>query len=258
MQYVRQHNKKSLKQITIAIFKNHGYDLSPTSISRRLKASRAKKVRCYGKPVLSENHKIARLNFAMKHSRANWSKYIFSDEVCIQLFGNTVQVWSWPDDQYIYCKPKKSPSRMFWACFDINGVSNLVEVKGRVNSEKYCDILQHTLLPFMQQQDRQNHFFIQDNAPVHTSKVSKTWLKTSRVKTIKWPANSPDLNPIENLWSTLKKRVQAREPKSIEEVVTFAKEEWLNIPMQILKSLVESMPSRLKLVKAVQGAHTKY
>ena len=65
-----------------------------------------------------------------------------------------------------------------------------------------------------------------DNDPKHTSKVVEKWLKDSKVKVLEWPSQSPDLNPIENLWVDLKKRVRARRPTNLTQLQQLCQEEW--------------------------------
>jgi hypothetical protein len=83
--------------------------------------------------------------------------------------------------------------------------------QGSIYSETYTNLLEKSLLPLIDEQDGlienllgdRNLIFQQDNAPIHTSKKTLIFLEQNGLKTLSWPANSPDLNPIENLWHTV-------------------------------------------------------
>uniref|UniRef100_A0A8C5QI98 Tc1-like transposase DDE domain-containing protein n=1 Tax=Leptobrachium leishanense TaxID=445787 RepID=A0A8C5QI98_9ANUR len=96
-----------------------------------------------------------------------------------------------------------------------------------------------------------------DNDPKHTSKSTRAWLQIKRWNILEWPSQSPDLNPIENLWLELKKAVAVRKPKNVTELEAFAHDEWAKIPVDRCKTLVSSYASRLKAVKTVKGCCTK-
>ena len=67
---------------------------------------------------------------------------------------------------------------------------------------------------------------------------------------IDWPSNILDANPVENLWSIMKRRVEKRKPTNLEELNKFLHEEWINIDVVVLNHLIDSMKSRcLELIK---------
>ena len=75
--------------------------------------------------------------------------------------------------------------------------------------------------------------FQHDNDPKHMTKATKEWLKKKHIKVLKWPSQSPDINPIKNLWRELKLQVAKQEPRSLKDLERICKEEWTKIPPKI-------------------------
>ncbi|KAK3550973.1 hypothetical protein QTP70_011463 [Hemibagrus guttatus] len=97
-----------------------------------------------------------------------------------------------------------------------------------------------SLSSFLTQKGSKAAIFMQDNDPKHTSKSTSEWLKKNKMKTLEWPSQSPDLNPIEMLWHDLKKVVHARKPSNVAELQQFCKDEWAKIPPQRCNRLIAS------------------
>jgi hypothetical protein len=99
----------------------------------------------------------------------------------------------------------------------------------------------------MYELNSQNSIFMHDNDPKHTAKKTTEWLKVQRLEVLKWPANSPDLNPIENIWNILELRIRKRKIRfnSKDELWAIMQEEWYKIDTSFIKDLYLSMPARI-------------
>jgi len=150
---------------------------------------------------------------------------------------------------------------MVWGSMAASGVGNLTQVTGIMRKEDYIEILENNLKESVRKVGLGKQvIFQQDNDPKHTAKVVQNWLENNNFSVMKWPAQSPDLNPIENLWSYLDSKVCRRptKPKNSEELLEFLKQEWELIGPDFTYKLVNSMPKRIAEIIRAKGCHIPY
>ena len=158
---------------------------------------------------------------------------------------------------------KNAPKINVYAAMSIEGKSTIRFFTENMTAAIYCEILEDTLLPAAERiYGNRSWTYVQDNDPKHTAKQTQQFINNNLKKTIPvedWPPNSPDLNPIENLWSTLGDHVARRQPKSIKHMKKIIREEWNNVATpEVRSALINSIPNRLKDVIKNNGSHTKY
>ncbi len=90
--------------------------------------------------------------------------------------------------------------------------------------------------------------FQQDNAKPHTAVITTAWLCSRRVRVLNWPASSPDLSPTENIWRIIKRKICQRQPQTLQQLETYIRQEWDQIPTPKLQKLITSMPRRCQTV----------
>ena len=209
--------------------------------------------------VFDERDIQRRLSFAEGYTNwtvADWGRVIFSDETHIEVYGRS-RVWVQRpsgaafDPEYVCQRIPHSERVSLWGCFCARGVGQAEIFVGEFDAARYVDILQHNLTQTaLHFYPREHWWFQQDNAPQHTAHISQRWFHNHGVDLLDFPPYSPDLNPIENLWSILKARIETRLARTIEEVEQVLKEEWEALDKELLSSLSASMPTRCAAVVA--------
>jgi hypothetical protein len=132
---------------------------------------------------------------------------------------------------------------MVWGCFSY-GVGRLYRIHGIMNAGCYHDILQHQMFPSADALfPRLPWIFQQDNNPKHTAGINKRYLQNRNVNVMELPAQSPDLNPIENLWNEFDRRLKNRVCNTENELFEKLQEGWDDLPQDYLEKLVNSIPN---------------
>ena len=130
---------------------------------------------------------------------------------------------------------------MVWGSMGWNGVGMLIEVEGKMDADQYCQILDEGVMESFEKLEMEEgeRYFQQDNDPKHTLQKAQKWFEDNNIQVLSWPAQSPDLNPIEHLWDHLKRQLQKYETShcGAHELWDRLVEEWNEIPPEVCQNL---------------------
>jgi len=224
------------------------------------------------RPFLSMHHRRERLDFAIAHQDwtvDDWKMVVWSDETKINRLGSDGRKWVWKrageglSDRLVQGTQKfGGGSLMMWGCMLWDGVGYACKIDGRMDGDLYSKILEEDLQESLTYfgKDAGDVIFQQDNDPKHVCQKARTWFQDNGFKVLPWPAQSPDLNPIEHLWDHLKRELgeYERPPNGMIELWERVEKEWNKIEAVVCQNLIESMPRRVAAVLKAKGGYTKY
>lgn len=272
---------------TAAKLKQRSIRGSPSTVWRQLRYGQKWRALHRRKaPHIKRDHRLKRLQFASTHQHLtprDWDNFLFTDECPFHLFSsvNTKNdvVWGSQTEEVPDCpRVTHSASVMVWGGMTSRALTRLhIVKKGKTVNQKYyiTKILQgEVLLAINRRADhddidkrklvrnRRNLVFVQDGAKPHTSNEAQHWCKQNLPNFIAkddWPPCSPDLNPIENVWSILKDRVYKEPiPKNMCALRRRLQVAWKSIAPATLRNLVHSLPGRMEKTLIKDGGPIGY
>lgn len=226
------------------------------------------------KPFLTPYHRDQRSNFAKAHAHWDleaWKKVVFSDEKIFRSSSRGALRVYRPknasdryDDRYLVnsSNPILNGTPRFTICvwMAIGGsIRQLHRIEQKtLNSEYYTT----KILPIIENQIiQENLIFMQDLSSIHTSKATKEWLRQHNIPVMDdWPPKGPDMNPVENVWAELVRRVEKlkRGIQNRDQLWEDILRAFQEIPDSYFENLIKSMPKRVATVAAKRGGWTKY
>lgn len=244
------------------------------SVSRRTIGRHLCHMGLYGriavkKPFVSEVNRKKRIDFARNFAHwtfLDWSKVLFSDESKFDYFTSKSRIFvrrRLGEKYNVDCmagtvKHGGGGSVLVWGSFGAHGVGDLVFVPSspKFTAASYIDLIDEHLVPSLMtslENPSEEFFFQQDNDPKHKAKITMSYFVNNGVPLLPWPPQSPDLNPIENIWRIMKEELRKNDFRahSRDEMIQKLKDVWSSIPKEKCVGLINSMPIRLEaLIKA--------
>ena len=222
-----------------------------------------KRLKMQGRLHLEKGHKLKRLEWAKQNLEepVKWGTVIFSDEKRFNLDGPDGYRYYWHhvgrERLSYFRRPRCQKCVMVWGAISTEGKLDIIVTPMPMISEHYLGVLREGLQPFYRKHRGKKFIFMQDNTSVHTSRVTTAWLKKKNIKVLPWPANSPDINPIENVWSLFVRKVYEGQTQyhNVQDLIRAIKKAWYEIPQEVIQKLIKSVPGRLtKLIESQGGA----
>ncbi|GFX46835.1 transposable element Tcb2 transposase [Trichonephila clavipes] len=220
---------------------------------------------------LTRQHRTARLQWCREHhnwTEQDWACVLFSDESRFSLSSDCRRQLILRESGTAY-RPENVQGKdryptcsiMVWAGIMINGRTRLhVVANGTMTGQRYIDevLLPHVRLFRGAVGDK--FVFMDDNATCHRTLAVQDCLDSEDIQRLVWPARSPDLNPIENVWDALGRQVAGRNspPTNKNTLIRALTEEWDKLPQQLLDNVVQSMVRRVECCITLHGGHIPY
>lgn len=244
--------------------------VSDRTVRRRLREADFRSLKRPSAVELTDRHKRARLQWAMRHChwRSQWGRVVWSDEASVYLRRRDGRLRIWMKrgcrtPAHLVLPVTQGGGRLLiWGAIWTNGRSELHIQRENMNSERYVNVLERYIYPlsFRLGDPSTDWWLMDDNATCHRSSVTNSYKSQAAIRTLSWPARSPDLNPIENMWSLLKRRVRRLllPGDDLLRLEHLLRQEWSSISQATVNRLIESMPSRVHDVIQLSGDSTRY
>lgn len=250
-----------------------GVSLSTSSVRRSLIKLGYNGRRPRAKPKLTDTMKEKRLAWAKKYkdwTEDDWLKVGFSDESTLRILEDRRHwIRRRPDEEFhqdcIRQTVKHPTSLMIWSVISSKGTGRLHIVDGNMNAVKYLDVLKNRLVPQLHDwygsASPPDFIYMHDGAPCHKAhRITNALRDDLKLKVLDWPGNSPDMNPIENLWDMLKVKISKDNPTTRNALIASLIKYWHRDESisAACETLIRSMPRRVAACVAAKGGPTKY
>ncbi len=159
--------------------------------------------------------------------------------------------------------PAAAGGVILWGIFSWHTLGPLVSIEYHLNATAYLSIVAEHVRPFMTTVYPSSDGYVQqDNAPCLKAQIISDWFleHDNEFTLLKWPPQSPDLNPIEHLWDVVEREIQIMDvqPTNLQQLYDAIMLIWTKISEECFQHLVKSMPRRIKAVLNAKGGPTLY
>ena len=245
------------KRIALKLKNKHGIGVDRTTISRFLVD---KGFKWKGPQIVFRNNEKDqqnRLEFCLKNKDRNWEDVLITDEVSFYLWSPGKNRWVAAGDTYQRTKTKYSNKVHAWGAFSSKGVIELQFFTGNMDSEQYIKMLSIANSEIWKLHPN-GFILLWDNDSKHRSDISLNYYIENNIQLLEWPAYSPDLNPIENIWGNIKNNLGSKVYNKIESIKSDIEDYWKIWASNYSTKAIETMKKRIDACILLKGKRTGY
>lgn len=234
---------------------------SQSTIRRRLLQYQLRYRSTIQKPLLTVIHIEKRMHWANENLHTDWTKVIYTDESSFWLSTPLTRTWCTAANRTVVRTVKHPQKLHVYGAFCERGFGTLIVFTGILNAERMCNLYQRALLTTANKfygTGNRDWLLLEDNDPKHKSRRCNAWKQQHEIEQMVWPPQSPDCNPIENVWAIIKARLQGKTFTNLKQFGAFIRRQWHTFPPDYARNLSQSMPGRCARVIQNQGEWIKY
>nr|CAH7720241.1 unnamed protein product [Callosobruchus chinensis] len=270
-QLARRERSVTVPVLRSQLQRTFNWVISTATVRRRVLASELRCRRPLRVPLLTAHHGTARLQWARAHKDwllPQWSNVLSSDESRFGLVSNDYyweRVWRERVGQNILVTaigvaPYRGGTQMFWGGIRFHGRTQLIHIPGTMTGAYYLQNVINAIVQPLRDEIGDQFILMDDNARPHCTRVVQQALENENIARLEWPPMSPDMNPIEHVWDYVSRAIFNRNnpPRSTQELIVAATEEWNNIPQEVINNLITGMHRCVHALIRSRGGNNKY